>query len=301
MCSTVVCQKDQFLIRVNRTPAIGGFRGAAGSLQIVHAKPFTQLNKTELMVLAACIHNIVQTYSSIKIEDVLVSAKESKGSGLKLNLTPYPKCNLWEKIQGFIHYFFGGKTITDDQYRKVINFWKTQFENESILNKLELFKPSQSKRVDHFCNPAVIQRQLVAEYGCKSWDSPEIIPKGNDDLAASGKYALLIDKKPQGNHHTLVINQGDKGHVEQSILLFHRLVIVQEQLIKFQTKGDEGLHYVERFGNKLRSVPHTHSHAIGLLKEPRTFVEKIVCLFRSLFPSTLSEAQLAAKVLEYRQ
>lgn len=303
---TNVAKKNEFLFFVDKTPAMGGYRGAAGALRIIHgSKPFTQFSTQELQELANCIHTIIlKGYGDENISNIFVSAKESFESPFELNLTPYPKCHCWEKLQGLIHYFFGGKEITNSQYRSVINFWNDRFNTKSILEDVsENFSPPlQPRKIDHFCDSKVIQEQLIAEY--EGANTPKTLPSITstaDNNGDQNRYVLLVDKKPLGDHHTLVVNSGGQGHTESPIRLFQRLCIVQAQFKKFKELGDSNLHYVERFGNQLRGVPHTHSHAIGLRNAPASFKEKIIGLFRTYFPKALSDSQLVEKIEEYRK
>lgn len=312
MTLTTVGTYHEFTIMVNPTPAIGGFRGKEGSLEIVHkgGKVFSKLMPEELMHLAECVHTIyVKGFAKSNIPNVLVTAEEKGAkSPLKLNLTPYPKGSWWESIQGTIHYFFGGKAVTETQHQSIVDYWKEKFSKEKILDSVasEYSPPaSKVKKTDHFCNSAVIDSQLIKDY--------EVSVKASG-ATSQNRYHLIIDNKPQGKHHALVVSSGNQAHAETAPTYYGRLSAVQNLFFQFSMKKDDDLRYVERFGNDLRGIPHPHSHAIGLQsalhpekqkswwhRVVRAFsAENVSLMIQHVFARTLPKSQYPEAIAAHR-
>lgn len=283
----VVYRSGNLLVEVDKDP-IGGYRGKAGALKIEHIehKFLTKWNADDLNRLAEVIQKILGIYNQANIQNVLIFAKQEEHQ-FKFCLIPYPKCNWIEKIEGLVHVIFGGKALSLKQKSEIASFYQCKFLSETPSKDV----PCARSGRDVFCNPSLIQRQLIANISMEN-----------------KTYHLLYHNRPKGrtseDPHLLVIPKGEEGHCHKANQLtkqrFHMLLIIQKALDVLLKEGNKTVLYLERNGGKLQGVLHKHAHAIGIRSFPQTFFEKIKALLRLLWPASLPAHVLKERVHHYK-
>lgn len=289
--SNVIYNSGSLNIEVDKTP-IGGFRGKIGALSVTHESGmiFTEWSHFTLLTLSHLIQKILKINEEAGIQNTLIYARQDCYNQFKLSLIPYPKCNWIEKIQGAVHAIFGSPVLKQKQIEEIESFYNEKLTQDYLFDS----RPTQNKN-DAFCRAEVIERQKIAQ----------II---NDDPAGRRTYDLLFDNRPKGatksDPHLLVVPSGSFGHVDgsnvSSTQRYCMLNIVQTAMRIFLQEKHSTVLYLERNGSKLQGVQHKHSHAIGIKNFPKTFCQKLWCLFRLVWPSALSMENLKSRIRHYQ-
>lgn len=280
-------------VRVDLTPIGGYCRVGALIINHVEHKVFTDWNSEELKTLSELIETILLIREKAGIENSLILGRQDQTEYFKLTLIPYPKCNWIEKIQGFFHFIFGSPSLYPHQIKKIAEFYRIKFKGlasdiKPEERKSEKLKCSTSQ--DAFCRDSVIQKQRII-----------------DVVLENRTYHILHDYRSRGNAqdaHLLIIPKGPEGHFDGSSVPYHTrfelLSIVQKTMQIFLSLKFSTLLYLERHGKNLRSVPHQHSHVLGILNFPNHFLTKLKTLIQQLNPFVLSQQALQQRIQNYQ-
>lgn len=272
---------DQLKVRVDVHP-IGGYRGTVGALTIDHVehRVFTDWSHQDLLTLSKLKRMILHIHEQAQISNTLVFGKQDQDKHFKLSLIPYPKCNLIEKIQGFVHVIFGSPNLKEKEIQAIAAFYQNKFDETLMIPTASGIH--HAGKPDPFCRESVIKEQCVRTISYKD-------PNQQDD------YHILYDKYPKGNSssdpHFLAIPDGDAGHCEGSKISeerrFRLLTIAQSMMkILLGEQKFPTLLLLERNGEKLQGVRHKSVHVLGIEHFPSTFWERIQSLFRQFFAGT---------------
>ncbi len=296
---------DDLQVFVNSSP-IGGFRGKAGTIEIRHregGKKFQKWSSENLESLARLYHQILTIHERQRIINTLVFGKEENGQ-FSMSFVPYPRCDFIEKYQGTFHTLFGPPSLTNQQMEEIKIFYEECFSDSSFSDphpsptKKKREEPKKEKRIDPFCKEEVIKKQEILTY-----------PAWNEEY----RYTVLFDHIPKGatrnDPHFLVVPQGNRGHVDGSLVPLNQrkdMLEIAQKVMRSLPPLFETLLYLERNGAQLRGVQHRHIHVIGIQSFPKTLLQKIVALVRQLFLlwfpflMTLSSRELQERIDCYR-
>lgn len=281
---------------VEKSP-IGGFRGQVGTLRIEHKEKsvFTEWETKDLADLALINEKVLFIHEKSHVSNTLIFGKQQQ-EAFSIQLVPYPKCNIFEKVQGAYHVVFGSPTLKDDQIEQIKKFYSSEQFERSKDDVVDEGEPSEKEPLkgikvsDPFCRQNVLDGQRIAQV-----------------IYDDRKYDILHDNRPKGavksDPHILIIPEGDTGHVDGSSVpqeqRLDMLKEVQKAMKIFAEKGCKTLLYIERNGAKLQGVHHKHSHATGIKQFPETFYEKCVAFIRLAWAGRLSETEMKNRIEEY--
>ncbi|CCB85592.1 putative uncharacterized protein [Parachlamydia acanthamoebae UV-7] len=285
----LIYQYNHLKIAIESKP-IGGYRGKVGTLTVSHANylVFTEWSKEDLTNLAAITQKILQIHEKEHISNSLIFGRQRA-----ITFVPYPRCNWYEKVQGAYHAIFGSSILKQNQIDQISQFYRTAFKNmdfESDIESLPTLEKPLKKPADPFCKDVVLSKQRIAT-----------VSKEGEN------YEILHDNRPKGrlkkDPHILIIPSAESGHVDGSKVplkrRIHMLELVQKTMQIFEKEKFKDCLYLERNGKKLQSVPHKHSHIIGI-QFPKNRWERIRAFLRLLLPSALSKPELKKRIDLYK-
>lgn len=294
--SSVVFSQGSIDVVVNPQP-IGGFRGKTGAVSYIHkqSKHFAEWNSEDLTHLADLIQRTMKIMQLNNVQNMLLHGDFTKTTGT-LTLVPYPKCNWYEKLQGYLHTIWGGSRLSGTQQGSVFAFYHTQFL-ETVQNiHYAQFAPEQPvprAKLDPFCRPEVINKQLIKS-----------TQRGGQN------YHLLQDNCPKGQHaeddHLLVIPEGEVAHQDRAYAPLKTrtdMLTIAQSVIQYMLLNHERVILVERNGKQLHGVSHLTDNIFTVRVKVTSFFSKLYVLLRQLMPfkSNLSPAEMKARIQRFSE
>jgi diadenosine tetraphosphate (Ap4A) HIT family hydrolase len=267
---------------------------AEGSVKIIPSsgiENFSEWRDCEARETYELIQQVVRIWKEKGITNYLVYGKESNNSKSPFGweVVPYPSNGLrfWKQFKVLWHITFGGACLPQIERHKIA---------KNFLQELDSFSCTQAKQIesidkaakgnDAFCNPVVIQKQLVFE--------------GKEVNVLYNYAPLVLDKEKL--HFLVIPKQHRPGFSDLTESEYLESLDLSQKLVNFY-KG-KGYHTTYLFNNTGKeagqSVPHWHQHLVFTATKTQEFFVKLTVLKKMLFgasPLPSNELQMCVESL----
>jgi len=263
---------------------------AKGSVQIKQGidQPYfsdwSDLNHRETQ---KSIQRIIEIWEESKIDDYLVYGKEDGVSQFSWEIVPYPKKGnrLWKQFKVLWNITFGASSILPKERER---------QAEDLRQKLsQISHIGQETRScfcaeDPFCNPTIIERQLLFE-------GKEINLLYSHAPIASGKEKL---------HFLIAAKKHRIGFPDLTGSEYLEAMQLSQQLIDhYREKGFETTYLFHQTGQEAgQNIPHWIMHVVFAATKTQEFLTKLTILKNMLLGlSPMPEEEFLRRVKSLRE
>src|ERR1700733_5748481 len=259
---------------------------AEGSVKIIPlsgVQNFSDWQDFENAEAYQLIQRVVQVWETKGITDYLVYGKQSNDSTFDWEVVPYPKegCRLWKQFKVLWNITFGGSPLSQIERDRVIKIFKdTNAFSESEIQRIEAIENIALKD-DAFCNPKVIDKQLVFE---------------GRNINVLYNYAPIENKQ----HYLLTTKEHRSRFSELTDAEYLETMQLSQRLVE---KHDGCTAYLfHKTGIEAgQTVLHWHEHLVFTATKTQDLIGKLIVLKNMLFGSSpLPEVELKSDVESLR-
>ena len=258
---------------------------AFGSLKIVphsHAENFSEWNDSNKLETYELIQHVVQIWEKKGITDYLIYGKESSDlkSIFSWEIVPYPKdgWRFWKQLKVLWNITFGSQCLPEVERHKIAR----DFFLQPLTNQIaSITKIAQGN--DAFCNPKVIDKQLVFE---------------GKEINVLYNYAPIVMGEEK-LHFLIVPKQHRLKFSDLTETEYLENMQLSQKLIRFYNdKGYHTAYLFDKTGAEAgQAVPHWHEHLIFTATKTQEFFGRLTILKNMLIGSSpLPEKELQTRV-----
>lgn len=282
---------DDFAVYLGKTVkmTVPEFPLAPGALQITSDAKNSSFSNWQVeshIEAYNLMQRIAQVWEKQGVSDYLIFAKDTPQGSFRWEIVPYPKdgWRIWKQIKVALNIVFGGgsRLSNAERNKQVIDFQKIGFASSGQHAQVESID-KVAKSNDAFCNPEIIQKQLVFE-------GKKINVLYNYAPIAVGNEKLHFLLTPKA-HREGFLNLTEEEYLE-AMQLSQRLVAY------YLNKGYQTAYIFDKNGYEAgQTVPHWHEHIVFTASSSQEFGVLLQVLKTTLigtFP--LSKGELQARV-----